>query len=599
MKKLNLLTSVLATVVLAFILCFSAAFAEGEGDGTPVADGTGTAETTGGTTIGTEEPDAPAADPTTVTEPAADPAAGEGAGVGGEVEYVRVIPSAKDTALATIANVEPESTVTAYRVVGASYGVYGIEDYLPVTDAEIAQIEAPTKAEVLALAVKARHGKFTEKLEFTNVSGTSSFTADLPAGSWIVLVTNKTDATYVYNPFYISAYYTDANEATSLIAGTVDASGNFEIDGHAYYAKRSKIELEKTIQTAEKKSTKFDDYEIGDTADFRVETMIPLYDDVFRHTVTADGQNRTYFYLVDDQSKGLDAATDFVVTTSEDGTAYTEIDAKYYDLQSGILANGVKFDESKLTSDTEPIGAGNLPFEPMSKGNDWILFINPDWVVDHIGNYIRVEYKSVINGDSLLATKANPNDVTLTFTNDIFGNFSHLEDRVRYYTFEVDQAIKIDETESLLAGAEFALIEKGSEQTFDEPLRTATTGGDGKIVFRGLDATTYQMKETKAPANHFLNGTVYDVTIDAVYDDETKEIVSYTVTITDGTGKAVSTIPATGEPDIAVTRIIDPTLSKLPSTGGVGTVLFTIFGLLLIGGCAGFLFYKTRRGARV
>ena len=147
----------------------------------------------------------------------------------------------------------------------------------------------------------------------------------------------------------------------------------------------------------------------------------------------------------------------------------------------------------------------------------------------------------------------------------------------------------------------FALIEKGNaEQSLEDAskyLKTYTTTADGRIVFSGLDAKTYQMKEVKAPDDHFLNGTVYDITITPEYDDTTLEIVSYTVTITDGTGSAVSKITATGEVDENLTKIINPTLSKLPSTGGIGTTLFTIFGTLIMLVGAAFILYKARKTA--
>ena len=488
-----------------------------------------------------------------------------------------VLPSEKDTALTTIANVERTATVTAYRVIEPVYGEYGLVKYQPVPGANFANMEAPTQAEVLKLATEARKGTFADKVTYKNITGTDSFSADLPAGSWLVLVTDVTDAEYVYNPMLVSAYYTDANDADSLTAGTIDADGDFTIGGNVYYAKRSHIFLEKTIETANRKNAKYDDYAIGDTADFQINTMIPLYDEVYRAMPDA-----LVFYLVDTQSKGLDTATDFVVEYSVDGKAWEAVKAADYVRKNAIDAATLEYDGS-VTLPQENI-EDSLPFDmnKVKSGNDWMIIFTPKFVADNAGSYIRVSYKAKVNEDAVLAPIANPNDVELVFTNDVYHHFSHLQDTVLVYTFTINQMVKIDEAGNLLSGAEFALIKAGSSQTFDKPYKTCVTDKDGRLYFEGLDDGVYQIQETKAPEGHFLNASVYTVTITPEYDAAVKKMSSYIITITDGTGKAVSKIPATGTPTEELTKVINPTLSKLPSTGGLGTKQFTLIGLLIV-----------------
>lgn len=534
--------------VFVFIFCFQSAFAEGE-------------EESGGS-----EP--------VVTEPEAGATEGPVEETPEETSAV-VVPSDADKALVTVSNVEEACKVTAFRIVKPVYNVYGIERYELVSGAEIADLLAPTHAEVTLLAKKSRAGSFTEKVDFTNVSGTTTFTAELAAGSWIVLITDPTDAEYVYNPMFVSAYYTNANDASSLVGGTANAAEDFTIGASAYFAKRSKIDLQKEIVSEGRKNPKFDDYKVGNTASFTVETLTPVYDAAYTDI---------WYYLVDDQCKGLDPATNFRIEYSEDnGATWIEVESSDYTLEKDVEATSIKY-------------VFSTGFTNQGTGNDWAINFKPAFLVAHPAANLRIFYDSVVNDNSLLATKENVNEVELAFTNDIYGHESHRKDTVRYYTFTVDQAVKIDETGELLSGAVFALIEKGNaEQSLEDAskyLMTYTTKADGRIVFDGLDAKTYQMKEVKAPDNHFLNGTVYDVTIAPEYDETTLEIVSYTVTITDGTGAAVSKVAATGEVEESLTKIIDPTLSKLPSTGGIGTTLFTIFGTLIMLAGAAFILYK-------
>ena len=280
------------------------------------------------------------------------------------------MPSDADKALVTISNVEEACTVTAFRIVKPVYNVYGIERYELVSGAAIADLVAPTHAEVTALAKKARAGSFAEKVEFVNVSGTTTFTAELAAGSWIVLITDPTDAEYVYNPMFVSAYYTNANDAASLVGGTANAAEDFTIGTAAYYAKRSKIDLKKEIVSENRKNPKFDDYKVGDTASFTVETLTPVYDAAY---------TEIWYYLVDDQCKGLDSATNFKIEYSEDnGTTWKEVESADYTLEKDIEATSIKY-------------AFATGFTNQGTGNDWAINFKPSFLVAHsAANILRV-----------------------------------------------------------------------------------------------------------------------------------------------------------------------------------------------------------------
>ena len=95
------------------------------------------------------------------------------------------------------------------------------------------------------------------------------------------------------------------------------------------------------------------------------------------------------------------------------------------------------------------------------------------------------------------------------------------------------------------------------------------TGADGHVKVTGLDVGTYYFQETKAPDGYTLN----------------KEPVPVIVTQeTEATG-IVKTTPVT---------MIDTTLSSLPSTGGIGTTIFTIGGCAIMVTAAG-LYFATRK----
>ncbi|SFO16608.1 LPXTG-motif cell wall anchor domain-containing protein/fibro-slime domain-containing protein [Pseudobutyrivibrio sp. JW11] len=82
---------------------------------------------------------------------------------------------------------------------------------------------------------------------------------------------------------------------------------------------------------------------------------------------------------------------------------------------------------------------------------------------------------------------------------------------------------KVDEVNNPLAGAEFALYAESDENCIGDSLYTATSGTDGKVLFKDVEAGTYYLKETKAPVvgegetqiAYALTNVIYKVTVTA------------------------------------------------------------------------------------
>ena len=111
-------------------------------------------------------------------------------------------------------------------------------------------------------------------------------------------------------------------------------------------------------------------------------------------------------------------------------------------------------------------------------------------------------------------------------------------------------------------------VEKQNDATFMK------TDANGNIVVKGLDDSknemTYEFQETKAPEGYSINATNANVKWDK-----------------DGEGA----VPATRAGAASMT---DTKLNTLPSTGGIGTTIFTIGGCAIMIVAAG-LFFATRR----
>lgn len=126
--------------------------------------------------------------------------------------------------------------------------------------------------------------------------------------------------------------------------------------------------------------------------------------------------------------------------------------------------------------------------------------------------------------------------------------------------------------------------------------------GQNTLLVRGLDAATYYLKETKVPSGYYApkGGFAVQLTGD-------REAVSKALT---GKLAAASSFTATnaidnvllGTASVNGTEMnrLDASLKNsstpvLPTTGGVGTVIFTVVGLLCMGAALWFFLFARRR----
>ncbi len=149
---------------------------------------------------------------------------------------------------------------------------------------------------------------------------------------------------------------------------------------------------------------------------------------------------------------------------------------------------------------------------------------------------------------------------------------------------------KTGENDAPLAGAEFviytrrdnkvvyAVVENGNVTGWTETEADATsvvTEADGTVTVKGFDdSETYYFKEVKAPEGYSIN------TDDAA-----------ATWATDGDGANAAT-------RAGAASMTDTKLSARPSTGGIGTTIFTVGGCAIMILAAGMFFVSRRRAAK-
>ena len=173
---------------------------------------------------------------------------------------------------------------------------------------------------------------------------------------------------------------------------------------------------------------------------------------------------------------------------------------------------------------------------------------------------------TAVSGDT---TTANSNSDSLTYTN-VYGQTEKSGETVYVYTFDLP-VFKYDGTTDNKTGLGNATFElKTKEGTL---IDTKATDSSGNVTFAKLGAGTYKVNETVAPAGYNLNSSEYTVVI------STTGVITVTV---DGNSSTVNQVEV---PDYPVT---------VPSTGGMGTMMFYVGGAALIA-CAGILLFVLKR----
>ena len=313
-----------------------------------------------------------------------------------------------------------------------------------------------------------------------------------------------------------------------------------------------KNEVPANVKTVEEDSTgnygEKNDADIGQTVNFK-------------STITAQAGAENYVFH-DTMSAGL---------------TYTGV--------TGITLNGTTVDASNYTV-TAPAADGDTfdvtftqAFCDTLKANDQIV----------------VSYTATLNENAVIAGEGNPNTSKISYGDS--SNTKYTPDsQTKTYTWDVDvfKYTMDGETEKALAGATFtlsknaeganpiALVSEGNNvyrvaKTGETGTVTEiTTDATGKFTIKGLDADTYYLTETAAPAGY--NKLAGPITI-----------VIGENGVVNGTTEAPQGVDEV--------KVLNQAGAELPSTGGIGTTIFYVLGSVLLVGAAVLLITKKRMSA--
>lgn len=302
-----------------------------------------------------------------------------------------------------------------------------------------------------------------------------------------------------------------------------------------------------------------------------------------------------------------DTLTFTLTSTIPDMSAYGTYTFNFKDTLSKGLTFGqvdsVKVGDMTLTKDTD-----YTVTTPTASNNNTLTVAMKDFKTKqqvNAGKKITVTYTATLNKDAVVGGAGNVNSATIQYSNNpsTSGTGESEPSKVRIFTygFTVDKYTgdKYADDATRLAGAEFTLAPKnGTAISFvqvtagsatenavyrvakaDETgTTTIITPKSGKVEFQGLKNGEYTLTETKAPAGYNKLASAIGVKVNG--QNNGTDTTNATVTITynnDNNGSNYDQTASNG-----VIPVQNKSGAILPGTGGMGTIAFTVIGVLVI-----------------
>lgn len=449
--------------------------------------------------------------------------------------------------------------------------------------------------EKLAAAIKANaNSSFSGLKSFTGTvnNGTASF-QDMPLGVYLIIASGGVK---IYKPTTVKLVpeYDSVNKTWDVGTAVVgDGKAESNVKGTAPQIKKSVFKINDIASTDRTTA-------IGDTVTFKLEADVPDY---------PEGAKKKTFIISDTVGTGL-AYQNGTVEVYSDSECKDPIDSTLYEVTE---TNATVPDSSKTK-------------------RTFVIEFNEDFFkAQSVPEKVYVTYNAKVTSDAFTDNTNGvlDNDAYLGYSNNPYDSESYTErnDKETVYTYAIDLTkvktdgeaiitdtatfeLKSDSTPLYFTGNNGVYTHDSSITSATEDYTTAlTTSSTGRLTLRGLDTGTYTLTETEAPDGYVLpNGSITIKITDAdaendgpngtIDKDQDGNVVAsggaeiYVEDDAPGDGVTINDTTISFE---VVNKTADQGAFTLPVTGGAGTVIFTMAGILLMGGAVALLVVVLRR----
>ncbi len=443
----------------------------------------------------------------------------------------------------------------------------------------------------LEIAVKNGGVAMTE----TDTTGHTS-ASNMEQGLYLVVETRVPEmVTSTCNPFFISLPMTtiDGSEWTYDIAiYPKNQTGNPTLSKTVREDKNSTGKNNGSLTDIKDGYAHTATASVGDVVDYQIISTLP--------TITSKASSLSEYTYVDTLSKGIkynkqdvvieffkDAGcTDKIAAWGEDSGKFTVV---YDDVQNSMA---IKMTEAGLSEINE---ATSVYTDSVKRG--------------YSDCAMRITYAATLTADAKMGDTDNPNEVVLTWKRTNTTYFDTLKDCCHVYTYGVDVLKQFSDNGGNVRNVKFNLhndtddVYVVAEQKdgvyyakgFAAKKVDATTfvpNAQGHIVVKGLEDDTYFLTEITTDKGYVLLKESVKIVITTKENGACEKCGAKLLTAS-ATVNGKDVTMTDGNAIVPLTVVNNPGFD-LPKTGGYGTWMFTIGGVLLLG-TAAFIVIRSRK----
>ena len=450
---------------------------------------------------------------------------------------------------------------------------------------------ATTVKNALEAAVKNGGVAMTE----TDVTGHTS--ADqMEQGLYLIVETRVPEnVTSTCNPFFVSLPMTTIDDATWNYDVTVypkNHTGNPDLEKTVREAKNSTGKNNGSLTDITDGYAHTASASIGDTVDYQIISTLPA--------ITSKASALSEYTYVDTLSKGMKYnKNDVVIEFFKDAGCADKITTWAED--SGKFT--VAYDDAQNIMTIRMTDTG------LSEINEVATVYTDSVKRGYSDCTMRITYAATLTADAQMGDTDNPNEVELTWrrTNNTY--FDTLKDCCHVYTYGIDVLKQFSDNGGNLRNVKFKLHNDTDDvyviaeqkddvyytKGFTAKKADATTfvpNSSGHIVVKGLEDDTYSLTEIATDKGYVLLKEAVKIVIKTAEDGQCEKCGAKLLTAS-ATVNGKDASMTDGNAIVPLTVVNNPGFD-LPKTGGYGTWMFTIGGVLLLGAAA-FIVVKSRK----
>ena len=418
----------------------------------------------------------------------------------------------------------------------------------------------------------------------------------LEQGLYLVVETRVPEnVTSTCNPFFVSLPMTTIDGAAWNYDVTVypkNQTGNPTLDKTVREAKNSTGKNTGSLTDITDGYAHTATASVGDMVDYQIISTLP--------TITSKASALSEYTYVDTLSRGIRYnKNDVVIEFFKDAGCTDKITT--WNENSGKFTVG--YDD---TADTMTIRMTDTGLSEINESES----VYTDSVKRGYSDCtMRITYAATLTADAKMGDTDNPNEVELTWKRTNTTYFDTLKDCCHVYTYGIDVLKQFSDGKGDIQDVKFLLHNDSDDcyiiadlkdgiyyakgiTTKKSDATTFVPNSSGHIIVKGLEDDSYSLTETATDKGYVLLKDAVKIIIKAAENGQCEKCGAKLLTAS-ATVNGKDVTMTDGSAIVPLTVVNNPGFD-LPKTGGYGTWMFTIGGVVLLGAAA-FIVIRSRK----